>query len=394
MSTELIIIKSNYVNEYRYTLNREEQKLLLYVISQIRENEEIYKKGFTINLVDLFNVLKLKNTGDKYNQIASMTKKIMEPAMVKTENEIALIVFFTSFIYNKKEGSVNVKMNPDLIEHFIDLKKHFVKYKLSNILTLKSIYAIRIYELLKQNLFKSKIIYSLVDLKELLGIDSSEYKRPIDFKRRVLDTAFLEINKKTDIKFTFTEIRTGRSVTSIEFEIGDNTFNESETMSMDTGELVTNKPIQTPNTPLISTPNTLNISKDELAQKALSFNIPDHLINKWIDLKGIDIVNQKLELLVTRSKTQTIASPVGFFISAIQQDWKDETKINNKLTGQQEKEQRKKNPTTVMIEPLNFKDEIAFYEELGRLQSDFYNPRWIERDMEQAERNWAKQMEV
>ena len=50
MSTELTIIKSNYVNEYRYTLNREEQKLLLYVISQIREDEGIYKKGFKIDL--------------------------------------------------------------------------------------------------------------------------------------------------------------------------------------------------------------------------------------------------------------------------------------------------------------------------------------------------------
>jgi hypothetical protein len=69
MSTELTIIKSNYVNEYRYTLSREEQKLLLYVISQIREDEGIYKRGFTIDLIDLFNVLDLKNTGDKYVQI-------------------------------------------------------------------------------------------------------------------------------------------------------------------------------------------------------------------------------------------------------------------------------------------------------------------------------------
>jgi hypothetical protein len=327
-----------------------------------------------------------------------MTKKIMEPAVIRSEEEIMLVVFFTTFIYNKKKGSVNVKMNPDLIEHFIDLKKHFVKYKLSNILTLKSTYSIRIYELLKQNLFKGKIKYSIDFLREVLGIELGEYKRPIDFKRRILDTAFLEINKKTDIKFSFKEIRSGRSVTEIEFEINENLDNESESLSMTTGELslikpALQEPIQTPITPLIPTPITPNISKDELIQKASSLGVPSHLSNKWIDLKGMDTVNQKLELLITRSKTQKVASPVGFFISAIQQDWQDETKVNNKLTDEQEKEQRKKNPVTVMVEPLNFKTEVAFYEEISKLEQDFYNPRWIERDMEQAERNWAKQME-
>jgi plasmid replication initiation protein len=394
MSNDLIVIKSNLVNEFRYSLNREEQKLLLYVISQIREDEEVYKKGFDIYLKDLFNVLELNNTGNKYKYVEQMTDKIMSPAAIRDKDGVMFVNFFSVFHYNHTQGAVNVRMNQDLIAYFIDLKKQFIKYKLNNIMTMKSLYSIRLYEILKQNLYRGKVTFNITDLRWRLNVEDKEYKRFKDFRNRVLTPAFDEINNNTDIKYTYKEIKIGKSIREIEFEINSNMNKDTEVINMTTGELsivkpvIEIKPVEVARTPKI------NISKEELAQKALSFNIPDHLINKWIDLKGIDCVNEKLELLIIRSKTQKIASPVGFFISAIQQDWQDETKIDNKLTEEQEKEQRKKNPVTVMIEPLTFKDEIAFYEELGKLQANFYSPRWIERDMEQAQKNWDKDMNL
>lgn len=167
-----------------------------------------------------------------------------------------------------------------------------------------------------------------------------EYKVFSDFEKRVLLPAFDKINSKTDINFKFTKIRVGRSIGEIKFEISESTKNESEVMDMNTGELkriyperkvlaqASTKSIE----PVETQPKRLDLSKDELIQKASSLGVPSHLSNKWIDLKGMDTVNEKLELLIIRSKTQNISSPVGFFISAIQQDWKDETKLNNKLT--------------------------------------------------------------
>ena len=391
MSKDLIVIKSNLLNEARYKLSKEEQKLLLYVVAMLKEDGQNFLKGSKIYIKDFINLLGISGH-NKYERVALMTENLLgKRLIIKTTESLKQMNWFTTFEYIWKDGTVEVKMNPDTIEYFIDLKKHFVKYKLSNILTLKSVYSIRIYELMKQNLYKKTVTYSLDEIKNILGVENDEYKRSRDFRINVLDRAFEEINDKTDIKFSFEEIRKGRTVTDIEFKISENTKNESEVLSMDTGKLSVIKPtIEVKPVEAVIAPKT-NISKEELAQKALSFNIPDHLINKWVDIKGIDCVNEKLELLIQRKKTQNIASPVGFFISAIQQDWQDETQISNKLTQEQEKEQRKKNPVTVMIEPLEFKDEIAFYEELGKLQADFYNPRWVERDMEQAEKNWAKE---
>ncbi len=392
MSKDLTVIKSNHLNEARYKLSKEEQKLLLYVVAMLKEDGENFIKGSKIYVKDFISLLGI--TGhNKYERVALMTESLLEKRLViRTKESLTQMNWFTTFKYIWKDGSVKVRMNPDIIEYFIDLKNHFVKYKLSNILTLKSVYSIRIYELMKQNLWKKTVTYSLEELKDILGVEEIEYKRSVDFKRRVLDPAFEEINGKTDIKFIFTEIRRGRTVTDIKFEITENTTVKSESLDMNTGELIVTKPTETkPEIIIESQQEKLKLSKSELLQKALSLGIPDHLSNKWIDLKGMDMVNEKLELLITRSKTQKIASPVGFFISAIQQDWQDETKINNKLTDEQEKEQRKKNPVTVMVEPLNYKTEVEFYEELAKLQNDYYLPKWIERDMEQAERNWARE---
>jgi Initiator Replication protein len=390
MSTELTIIKSNIINEFRYTLNREEQKLMLYAISQLKEDEEIYKNGFTIFVADLLKILDLDSSKDKYSQVKRMTRKLISAVYEEeTEDDCIQMSIFNMFHYDLKgrTGSIKVLMNPMLITHFIDLKKQFVKYKLNNVMVLKSGYSIRIYELLKQCLYKSKISFTLEELRWKLGIKPSEYKRYRDFRRNVLDVTILEINQKTDIKFNFNEIRRGRTVVAIEFEISENTKNESEVISMTTGELSIVKPIlQQPK----QIPNTPNTPRPDLLQKAKSLGIPDHLTNKWIDSKGIEKVDEKLELLIKRNKTEKIASPVGFFISAIQQDWQDETSISNKLTEEQKKELRKENPETIMMEPLSFKDEIAFYEEMVRLQNDYYIPRWAERDMIQAEQNWAR----
>jgi plasmid replication initiation protein len=396
MQNDLIVIKSNLVNEFRYSLNREEQKLLLYVISQIREDEEVYKKGFDIYLKDLFKVLELNNTGNKYKYIEQMTDKIMSPAAIRDKDGVMFVNFFSVFHYNHTQGAVNVRMNQDLIAYFIDLKKQFIKYKLNNIMTMKSLYSIRLYEILKQNLYRGKITFNITDLRWKLNVEDKEYKRFKDFRINVLDRAFEEINNNTDIKYTYKEIKIGKSIREIEFEISGNMNKDTEVISMTTGELSIVKPMVETKTVDVFEPQKekLNLSKEELVEKALLLTIPSHLTNKWIDLKGMDIVNDKLELLTKRKKTQNIASPVGFFISAIQQDWQYETQINNKLTDEQEKEQRKKNPLTVMVEPLSFKTEVEFYEEVSKLEIDFYSPRWIERDMEQAQKNWDRAMNL
>ena len=405
MTQELTVIKSNYVNEFRYTLKREEQKLLLYVISQIKEDEEVYKKGFEINLKDLFKVLELKNSGSKYSQVKKMTKKILEPAVIPDEDGVLFIMFFTKFHYNFKRGTVTVKMNPDLIDNFVNLKKQFVKYQLNNVMNLKSLYSIRIYEILKQNLYKQKVLYTVDELRRMLNIVETEYKVFSDFEKRVLLISLQEINEKTDIKFTFNKLFVGKKIGKIEFEIFENKSANNEIIDMETGQLSRKQDHleaieEGASTTLATKANTKQIQSSfqtelgtveisrELTQKASVYDLNEVLLTKWVNQYGEEYILEKLELLNEGVKSGKVKSPKGFLITAIQQGWEGSQKQLQRSKEQQELEERKNNPQTYRMIPQDYPDEESFIIEEEKLINLFYKPSWTSSDMKEANVRW------
>lgn len=398
MTTELTVIKSNYVNEFRYTLNREEQKLLLFVISQIKEDEGVYKNGFEIKLADLFKVLDLTKSGAKYRQIKLMTKKILEPAVIPDEDGVMFIMFFTKFHYNFKKGSVTVKMNPDLIDNFINLKKQFVKYQLNNIMNLKSLYSIRIYEILKQNVFKKSVVFSVEKLRKMLNIEEHEYKVFSDFEKRVLLISLSEINKKTDIKFAIKKIFVGKKIGEIEFEISENKLVNSEIIDMETGELSRSQDSPTSNASSVGKIKSMEefindkhiASTSKLKSKASSHCINLDLLEKWVKQYGENYVNEKLDLLSEGVRAGKIKSPKGFLITAIQQGWEGGQKQLHKTKEEEELEMRRKTPQTYRMIPQEFSDEESFLIEEENLINLFYKPSWTSSDMQDAKKKWYK----
>jgi len=124
--------------------------------------------------------------------------------------------------YKRKEGILILSLDKGLKPYMLELKEMYTSYKLSNVLSLKSKYSIRIYEILKSNLFKKCIKIELEELKKMVGAKASYLKVYADFKNKVLLQAQKELNANTDINFEFEEIKTGRKVTSLKFYINTN----------------------------------------------------------------------------------------------------------------------------------------------------------------------------
>ena len=90
----------------------------------------------------------------------------------------------------------------------------------------KSIYALRIFELLVQ---VEKIGYrkmSVSELREWCGIGKGEYEFYKDFKRDAVNRAKTEINAKTDYEVDYKEIKESRKVVSLEWTIKHKTHFE------------------------------------------------------------------------------------------------------------------------------------------------------------------------
>lgn len=111
---------------------------------------------------------------------------------------------------------VTVKMMGDVIPYFLELKSGFTKYSLEAALSLTSVYSQKLYELCSR--WRDKKSWN-VDLGELQLLLDAENYRYQDFRRRCLDPGMAEITEKTDIKVSYTPIKSGRQVVALNFKI-------------------------------------------------------------------------------------------------------------------------------------------------------------------------------
>lgn len=98
-------------------------------------------------------------------------------------------------------------------------KYHYYKYALENVINLthKASYLLYIY--LLPNRFRKSWIISVDELRDnVFDCKNNEsYKKYKEFKRAVLDPAVKELNEKTDCNFRYEPIKTGRTITGINF---------------------------------------------------------------------------------------------------------------------------------------------------------------------------------
>ena len=109
--------------------------------------------------------------------------------------------------------------------YLLELKSNFKVYELQYVLNMNSEYAIRIYEMLKQYEKIGSRIFIVKDLQEILHVPVSYKKKYIDFRIKVLDISVREINKHSDLIVSYTPVKMGRSVHSINFTIEKNRNN-------------------------------------------------------------------------------------------------------------------------------------------------------------------------
>ena len=84
-----------------------------------------------------------------------------------------------------------------------DYQARFFSYQLWNALRLHSSNQLRMYEILKQYEKIGARVLGVEELKELLGINKTEYNLFNNFKKWVLDACQHALAESTDIKFTY-----------------------------------------------------------------------------------------------------------------------------------------------------------------------------------------------
>lgn len=236
MDNNYIVKKSNYfIMNSCYDLTLEEQKLILTLASMVQPTDEEFKP-YLFKISDFIKLLGITDQS-KYSEIPKITKGLMKKVFEIDEGKKVLqVAWLSSAEYESGSGQVELMFSPKLKPYMLKLSDMFTQYKLTNILSMKSKYSPRIYEILKCNEFKKqgKIVIELTELRKLLKAENI-YPRYYDFKKNVLEATQKELDQLTDISFDFNENRERRKVKEIEFIISKNIKNVSNTVENNKG---------------------------------------------------------------------------------------------------------------------------------------------------------------
>jgi len=214
------VVKANdLIQKSRYSLQLQEQKIILYLISKIKP-EDLKLKEHIFEVSDFCKVCGLDpKNGANYKYIKRTLKDLRDKSIWVTlengaETTLAWIDKVTMY---PNSGAVTIKIDDMMKPYLMHLKEHYTQYELLYTLAMKSQYSIRLYELLKSYEFLHKKTFEINELKKLLSTE--KYTRFPDFQRYVLDRAMREINNLSDINVTYQVIKIGKRYAKIEFGI-------------------------------------------------------------------------------------------------------------------------------------------------------------------------------
>ena len=220
-----LVTKHNKLIQAKYSLTLQEKRLIYWLISEISPDDGDFKP-YRVSVKELTTFLGMENNNRIYQQMAQVTERLMRRVMKieEPENESLLqVAWVSSARYHLGKGCVDISFDPQLKPYLIQLKSHFTSIELRYAIHLQSVYAMRIYELLKQYRKIGERVLPIVELRDMLGILPQKYQYINDFRRYVIDIAQREINTKTDIRFDYSELKQGRRITEIRFVVSSNT---------------------------------------------------------------------------------------------------------------------------------------------------------------------------
>jgi plasmid replication initiation protein len=221
-----LVVKSNALVNSSYVLTLVEQRIILLAILEAREsNKKITASTHvSINVKDYAEHFKVDRS-TAYGAIKSAAESLFErqvtfydlhPTTGKQRKRTTRWV--SERAETEESGVIELVFAPAVIPHIGRLEKNFTSYDLEQVSGLKSIYAVRLYEMLigwdKRG---KKASFELEGLRSQLGLGVNEYMQMSDFKRRVLDLAIKQINEHTDIKVSYEAVKAGVRIAGFEF---------------------------------------------------------------------------------------------------------------------------------------------------------------------------------
>jgi plasmid replication initiation protein len=323
---DAVVWQHNSLAEARYELTAREQKLLLYVIAMIEPEDEDFKR-YVVNISEFAALADLQKD-DLYRELRDLAKSLKQKPLIiphhfddQTKSYLDLVTswFETAYVGKNGAGYFAITLSPVLKPYLLQVKREFFRFRLYQVMQLRSGYAIRLYQWAKRWEFRKSVEISVEDLRTVLGANnpsgSSESRGNLaeyaDFKRRAIKPAIDEINKKTDLSLGFRELKRpgSKAIDRLVFSI----------KSEPTPELEVLQPPPQPQLefPLETEPEDQVLLQECMNRYGLSESQRPTLQNHYAK-RGVAYIREKM-IVVDQEPRQNAAKA---FLAALRDDWK------------------------------------------------------------------------
>lgn len=217
----LTVKKSNVLVKSEYSLSLLEQRLILVGVAFI---EDINNRTVVIPVSEYKSLLDAEHVN--YKHIVDVLKKLRERSIVITKTNIKtgeliyghITGWVDSILYD--DGIIQMRFNEDIWSHLIELKEKYTEYQLKSVLSLKSQYSIRIYEILKSYAYLGYYTMQVEELRRIFVL-GDKYSRFNDLQKLIIEPSINEINNSEDIDITisYKAIKVSRRYAAIRFYI-------------------------------------------------------------------------------------------------------------------------------------------------------------------------------
>ena len=223
-----LVVKTNWLNQALQNLSLLEIRIIQLAIIDAREsgtglspNEPltIHSKRYA----DVFGV----QTKNAYANIKEAEDTLFKRQFTLTDDDGKSVKsrWVQDVKYLDNQGAIELCFTRHVVRGISRIDgavDFFTQYLLKNTINFKSVYSVRLYELLKQwkkSDPKKMPMFELQKLRGQLGVADDDYSRMYDFKRYVLDKAVTEINEHSDLDVSYTQRKKGRVIIGFDFKI-------------------------------------------------------------------------------------------------------------------------------------------------------------------------------
>jgi len=224
-------VMANDIVKGKQEMTLTEARIIRLLITQVVK-EDIDLKTYSCRIVDLADFLGISGKSlyrDIKTTCENLLKRIVRININDNKGSWKAFQWIQLAEYNGNTGMIKLKLSEQIAPYIVDLNSWFTQYKLQNILSFNSFYAIRLYELLKcedgiYSGFKDSYDYTIDYLREVFCCEN-KYATTSEFIRKVIQVGIKEINDKSDIECDYYLVKQGRRIESIQFTVSYNIKN-------------------------------------------------------------------------------------------------------------------------------------------------------------------------